>query len=93
MHSRQGIKSPTLKRKTLINTKTYSQDPTKWMKRVKNLPAKARDAKDASLMLGSRRSPGGGMVTHSSVLARKIPWTEEPVGLQYTGLQELDMAG
>ena len=59
------------------------------MKRVKNLPAKARDAKDASLMLGSGRSPGGGMVTHSSVLARKIPWTEEPVELQYMGLQRV----
>ena len=23
-----------------------------------------------------------GMVTHSSILARKIPWTEEPGGLQ-----------
>ena len=30
------------------------------MKRVKNLPAKAGDAKDACLMLGSGRSPGGG---------------------------------
>ena len=26
-----------------------------------------------------------GMATHSSVLARKIPWTEEPVGLQSIG--------
>ena len=26
-----------------------------------------------------------GMVTHSSILAWKIPWTEEPDGLQYIG--------
>ena len=26
------------------------------------------------------------MVTHSSILAWKIPWTEEPGGLQSTGL-------
>ena len=26
-----------------------------------------------------------GMATHSSVLARKIPWTEEPVRLQSIG--------
>ena len=26
------------------------------------------------------------MATHSSVLARKIPWTEEPDGLQSMGL-------
>ena len=27
------------------------------------------------------------METHSSILARKIPWTEEPGGLQFMGLQ------
>ena len=30
------------------------------------------------------------MATHSSVLARKIPWTEEPVRVQFMGSQELD---
>ena len=28
-----------------------------------------------------------GMVTHSSILAWRIPWTEEPGGLQSKGLQ------
>ena len=28
------------------------------------------------------------MATHSSVLAREIPWTEEPGGLQFMGLQK-----
>ena len=32
------------------------------------------------------------MVTHSSILAWEIPWTEEPGGLQSVGLQELDGA-
>ena len=27
-----------------------------------------------------------GMATHSSILARRIPWTEEPGGLQSVGL-------
>ena len=27
------------------------------------------------------------MATHSSILAWKIPWAEEPSGLQFTGLQ------
>ena len=36
------------------------------------------------------RSPGGGMATHSSLHAWRIPWTEEPGGLQLIGLQELD---
>ena len=31
------------------------------------------------------------MATHSSILAWRIPWTEEPGGLQSTGSQELDM--
>ena len=30
------------------------------------------------------------MATHSSILAWRIPWTEEPVRLQSLGLQELD---
>ena len=29
------------------------------------------------------------MVTHSSVLAWRIPWTEEPGGLQSMGLQRV----
>ena len=28
------------------------------------------------------------MATHSSILARKIPWTEEPGGLQSSGLRK-----
>ena len=33
-----------------------------------------------------------GMATHSSILAWRIPWTEEPGGLQSMGLKELDTA-
>ena len=29
------------------------------------------------------------MATHSSVLAWRIPWTEEPGGLQFMGLQRV----
>ena len=31
------------------------------------------------------------MATHSDILAWRIPWTEEPGGLQSVGLQESDM--
>ena len=31
------------------------------------------------------------MATHSSILAWRIPWTEEPGRLQSMGSQELDM--
>ena len=30
-----------------------------------------------------------GMPTHSSILAWKIPWTEEPGGLQFMGSQRV----
>ena len=31
------------------------------------------------------------MATHSSILAWRIPWTEEPGGLQFLGRKESDM--
>ena len=31
------------------------------------------------------------MVTHSSLLAWRIPWTEEPAGYSPRGCKELDM--
>ena len=31
------------------------------------------------------------MATHSNILAWRIPWTEEPGGLQSMGSKELDM--
>ena len=30
------------------------------------------------------------MATHSSILAWRVPWTEEPGGLQSVGSKELD---
>ena len=45
---------------------------------VKNLPA---NAGDGSLTLGLGRSLEEEMATHSSILAWRIPWTEEPGGL------------
>ena len=43
------------------------------------------DAGDAGLIPGSGRSPGEGMAVHSSILAWKILWTEEPGRLQSMG--------
>ena len=37
--------------------------------------------------LSQEDPPEEGMATHSSVLAWRIPWTEEPSGLQSMGLQ------
>ena len=55
---------------------------------VKIPPADAGDTRDLGLIPGSGRSPGGegGMATHSSILAWRNPWTEEPGALQSVGL-------
>ena len=58
---------------------------------VKNPPANARDERDTGSIprLGRRgRSLEKEMATHSSILAWEIPWTEEPGGLESTGLQQ-----
>ena len=39
--------------------------------------------------LGREDPLGKGMATHSSVLAWRIPWTEEPGWLQSTGLRRV----
>ena len=40
------------------------------------------------LSLGQEDSLKKGMATYSSILAWRIPWTEEPGGLQSMGLHE-----
>ena len=39
--------------------------------------------------LGQEDPPGKGMATHSSILAWRTSWTEEPGGLQSLGLQRV----
>ena len=50
----------------------------------------ACNAGDLGSIPGLGRSPGEGNGSHSSILAWRIPWAEEPGGLQSTGLQESD---
>ena len=45
------------------------------------------NAGDVGLIPGLGRSPGEGNGTHSSILAWRISWTEEPGALQYMGSQ------
>ena len=56
---------------------------------IKNLLASAGDVRDIGLISGMGRSPGGGHATHSSILAWRIPWTEDPIRLQSTGSQRV----
>ena len=55
---------------------------------VKNQPANARDVRDMGSIPGSGRSPGGGN-GNSSILVWRIPWREEPDGLQSTVLHRV----
>ena len=49
----------------------------------------ACSGRDLGSIPGLGRSPGGGMATCSSILAWRIPQTEEPGGLQSVGLQRV----
>ena len=56
---------------------------------VKESAYDAGDTGDVGLILGWGRSPGGIHAAHSSILAWRITWTEEPGGLQSTGSQRV----
>ena len=53
---------------------------------VKNLPAGQETSVQS---LGEEDPLQEGMATHSSTPAWRIPWTEEPGGLQSMGLQRV----
>ena len=54
---------------------------------IKSPPANAGDLKMWVQSLGGEDPIEQGMAAHSSILAWRIPWTEEPRGLQFMGLQ------
>ena len=53
---------------------------------VKNLPTMQKTWVQA---VGQEDPLEKGMATHSSILEWRIPWTEEPGGLQSKGLQRV----
>ena len=53
---------------------------------VKNLPA----VQETQVQSQGREDPlERGMASHSSILASRIPWSEEPGGLWYMGSQRV----
>ena len=56
---------------------------------VKNPSANGGDVRYAGLIPGSGRSLEKGMTTHSSILAWRIPWIEEPGRNQSLGLKRI----
>ena len=58
---------------------------------IRNLPAKAGDVKDVGSILKLGRFPGGGNGNPLQYSFWRIPWIEEPGGLQSMGCKEVDM--
>ena len=56
---------------------------------VKNGTASAGDVREVDSIPESGRFLEKGMATHSSILAWRIPWTEEPGGLQSVGSKRI----
>ena len=72
-------------------TPTYKEEQSYLLKRlvaqmVKNLPAMQETWVQS---LGREDLLEKGIVTHSSILAWRIPWAEEPGGLRSMGLQRV----
>ena len=56
---------------------------------VKNLPA-MQELQETQVRSLSQEDPlEEGMATHSSIIAWRLPWTEEPGWLQFMGLQSV----
>ena len=71
---------------SLILVTTVSLPGLPWCQTVKNLPV-MEETKVQSL--GQEDPLEKGMATHSSILAWRIPWTEEPGGVQFMGWQRV----
>ena len=56
---------------------------------IKNLPANSGDIEMQVQSLGQEYPLEKGMATHSSILAWRISWIEEPAGLQSVGSQRV----
>ena len=54
---------------------------------IKNLPAMHEIRETWVRSLGWEDPLEKGMTTHSGILVWRIPWTEEPGGLQFIGLR------
>ena len=70
------------------STENRASQVAQW---VKNMPAMQETQEIYVRFLSWEDSLEKAMATHSSVLAWRIPWTEEPGGLQSIGHKKLDM--
>ena len=68
---------------------TYQSPGLPWWLSGKEFTCKAGDAGDVGSIPGAGRSPGGGNGNLLQYFCWKIPWTEDPGGLQSMGLQRI----
>ena len=87
--SHQQIKGPKKSYIKDLCLTTFSPGSSNWWLSGEESTYNERDAGNTGLIPGSGRSPGEGMATHSGICAWKIPWIEEPGGLQSMGSQRV----
>ena len=85
-----------------INTHTYTHTHTHTHTHIYGLPQWLSSIESTCMQeiqetwvwsLGQEDPLEKGMVTHSSILAWRIPWTEEPHRLQFMGSQRVGHSG
>ena len=79
------LANPSIHTHIHTHTHTHTQLP-QWLS-GKQHTCNVEDTGDLGSIPGSGRSLRKGKVTHSSILAWRIPWTEEPGKLQSMGSQ------
>ena len=71
------------------SVRLHRRPPTRLLCPLKNLLAMQEMQETGVRSLGQEDLLEEGMATHTSILAWRIPWTEEPGGLQPIGLQRV----
>ena len=91
LSDKEGLISPDCRTTQLIIIiKTYDKSLASLVVLVvKYHPTNAGNIRNVDSIPWLGRPPGEGMTTHSSILAWRISWTEEPDGLQSMGSQRV----
>ena len=84
-----GDCSHEIRRHLLLGRKVMTNLDSTWTFLVAQMVKCLPNARDPGLIPGFGRSLEKEMATHSSILAWKIPWMEEPGRLQSMGLQRV----
>ena len=86
--SDKGPGPSALQKKTSMNMESSEANKV-FIKIQREFACNAEHTGDMAWIPGWERSPGVGMATHFSIPPGKIPWTEEPGGLQSMGWQRV----